>query len=86
MKFSIKDFFSKCDQIAVVLDANSSKYENIFLLRDFNSSMLDSSGKWFCEIYILRSLVKEATCFKNPENPLCINLILIGKHLCEGVH
>ena len=43
--------------------------------------MLDSSMKAFCEIYKFRSLVKEATCFKNPENLSRIDLILKNKHL-----
>ena len=37
------------------MDANSSKYENIILL-NFNSCMLDSSRKAFCETYKFRSL------------------------------
>ena len=35
--------------------------------------------KKFCENYDLRSLVKESMCFKNPENPSCIDLILTRK-------
>ena len=30
----------------------------------------------FCESYRFKSLIKDPTCFKNPENPSCINLIL----------
>ena len=30
----------------------------------------------FCDKYDLKSLVKEPTCYKNPENPSCIDLIL----------
>ena len=30
----------------------------------------------FCDSYSLKSLVKEPNSFKNPENPLCINLML----------
>ena len=30
----------------------------------------------FCESYNLSSLIKESTCYKNPENPLSIDLIL----------
>ena len=37
--------------------------------------------KVFCETYKFRSLVKEVTCFKNPENQSCIDLILTNKHL-----
>ena len=35
----------------------------------------------FSETYEFRSPVKEVTCFKNPEDPSCIDLILKNKHL-----
>ena len=35
----------------------------------------------FCETYKLRNLVKHPTCFKNPENPSCIDLLLTNKPL-----
>ena len=37
--------------------------------------------KTFAEIYKLWNLLKEPTCFKNPENPACIDLILTNKPL-----
>ena len=43
--------------------------------------MEDSPRKTFCEIYKLRNLIKEPTCFKSPENPACIDLILTNKPL-----
>ena len=49
------------------------------MLGDLNASIEDSFTKNFCESYGLRSLVKEPTCFKNPENPSCIDLILTNK-------
>ena len=30
----------------------------------------------FCDTYGLKSLIKEPTCYKNPENPSCIDHIL----------
>ena len=35
----------------------------------------------FCTTYNLKNLVKEPTCFKNVENPSCIDLILTNKPL-----
>ena len=49
------------------------------MLGDYNASIEDSFTRNFCENYDLRSLVKEPTCFKNPENPSCIDLILTNK-------
>ena len=37
--------------------------------------------KHFGEIYKLWNLIKKPTCFKNPENPTCIDLILANKPL-----
>ena len=30
----------------------------------------------FCDLYQLKNLVREPTCFKNPDNPSCIDLFL----------
>ena len=43
--------------------------------------MENSSLKTFSEIYKLRNLMKEPTCFKNPENVTSIDLILTSKPL-----
>ena len=63
------------------LDSTSSKYENFIWLYDFNSCVGDSSMKTFGEIYKLQNLIKDPTCFKNPENLACIDLILTNKPL-----
>ena len=36
----------------------------------------------FCEIYNLKNLIKEPTCFKNPEKPSNIDLILTNRPKC----
>ena len=35
--------------------------------------------KSFCESYNLTNLIKQPTCFKNPEKPSCIDLILTNR-------
>ena len=35
--------------------------------------------KDFCSSYCLKSLIKHPTCFQNPANPSCIDLILTNK-------
>ena len=72
---------SHLDSLSKSIDSLSSKYDNFILLGDFNSCMEDSPMKTFGEIYKLRNLIKEATCFKNPANPTCIDLILTNKPL-----
>ena len=54
----------------------SSKYENFIVLGDFNVGMDNSDMTVFCDTYDLKCLIKEPTCYKNPENPSCIDLIL----------
>ena len=61
------------------LDAFSTKYENILLLGDFMAWVDDETMKEFCRSYCLKSLIKQQTCFKNPENQTCINLILTNE-------
>ena len=33
----------------------------------------------FCKVYKLKNLVKGTTCYKNPEKPSCIDLILTNR-------
>ena len=72
---------SHLDSLSKSIDSPSSKYDNFILLADFNSCMKDSPMKTFGEIYKLRNLINEPICFKNPENPTCIDLILTNKPL-----
>ena len=58
------------------LDLYSFKYENMILIGDFNAEMNQPSMKSFCDSYTLTSLIKEPTCYKNLQNPSCIDLIL----------
>ena len=46
------------------------------ILGDFNVGTEDYYMKLFCENYNLKSLIKQPTCYKNPDNPTCIDLIL----------
>ena len=62
--------------ISANLDLYSSKYEHIIVMGDFNADIGDKFMGDFCESYNLSSLIKESTCYKNPENPSFINLIL----------
>ena len=61
------------------LDLHSSNYENFIFLGDFNSEMTDKNLKDFCNLYLLKNLIKKPTCFKNPENPKTIDLILTNR-------
>ena len=67
------------DFLKMELDLHSSNYENFILLGDFNSEMRDSNLKDFCNLYLLKNLIKKSACFKNPENPRTIDLILTNR-------
>ena len=62
------------------IDSLSSRYENFLLIGDFNAEVSDVSMKEFCDIYSFKNLIKEPTCFKNPANPKCIDLMLTNRH------
>ena len=63
------------DRISGSLDLLSSDYEKIILLGDFNVTDDEHHMKSFCENHGLKNLIREPTCYKNPSNPACINLI-----------
>ena len=60
-------------EIGKNLDNYSSKYDNFILLGDLNSEPTESAD--FCQIYGCKNLIKDKTCFKNPENPLVLILM-----------
>ena len=67
------------DVITKTLDTSYGKYENVVFLGDFNIGTEEIPMKSFCESYNLTSLIKQPACFKNPEKPSCIDLILTNK-------
>ena len=48
----------------------------MILLGDFNVEVKEKDISDFMSTYNLKSLLKQKICFKNPDNPSCINLIL----------
>ena len=46
---------------------------------DFNAEPADTVVSDFCEIYNLKNIIREKTCFKNPNNPSCIDLIITNR-------
>ena len=56
----------------------SWNYESLTLVGDFNSEINYKSLNDFCESYNLSCLTRESTCYKNPENPSCIDLFLVN--------
>ena len=46
---------------------------------DFNVEPNYANMKHFCQIYGCKNIVKDTTCFKNPINPTCIDLIVTNR-------
>ena len=67
-------------EIGKALDVYSNSYDNFLLIGDFNNEKeTETNTARFMETYNLKNLVKEPTCYKNPLNPSCIDLILTNK-------
>ena len=54
----------------------SSNYENLIIEGDLNVGFNNSHVRDFCDTYDLKSLITKPTCYKTPENPTCIDLLL----------
>ena len=64
------------NELGKVLDIYLHKYDLILLIGDFNSEISEKSMHDFCNVYNLESLSNTSTCFKKPENPSSIDLLL----------
>ena len=62
------------------LDTFSSKYDNFILIGDLNSEPCELPLKDFCHAYNCQNMIKDKTCFKNPHNSSCIDLIITNRH------
>ena len=72
-RISISNHFEYLNR---VIDEHSKTHDNFFFIGDFNEGIDGNSMKKFCDINCLKSLIKEPTCFKNPDKFTCIDLIL----------
>ena len=64
------------DHVSISLDKTMANYDNILILGDLNSTMSDRPMKNLCELYNFENLITEPTCYKNPDNPRSIDVIL----------
>ena len=54
----------------------ASKYENLLFLGEFNAGVDDTSVKNFCRSYSLTRMINKPTCYKNPDRPSYLDLLL----------
>ena len=51
----------------------------MLILGDLNSPVHDNEMKQFCDMYNLKNLINEPTCYKNIDNPSSIDVMLTNK-------
>ena len=61
------------------MDAFIKNYDNFIFLGDFNTCINDNATKSFCSLNDLTSLIDQPTCYKSPDKPTCIDLILTNR-------
>ena len=66
-------------QIGLALDVYSN-YDKFLLAGDFNMEEGEETLSEFLFEHNARNLVKDKTCFKNPDNPSCIDLFLTNSY------
>ena len=54
------------------MDLYPSSYENLIIAGEFNVCVEGIYMSGFCDTLGLKSLIKDATCYKNPINPSSI--------------
>ena len=68
------DYYFK--HIGRALDVYSNFYDKFLLTGDFNAEEIEPCMATFLYQYDARNLVKQKTCFKNPNNPSSIDLFI----------
>ena len=69
---------SHIQEISNGLDAYCNKYESILIMGDFNVDVREVNLHLFCNQYELKLLNTDTTCYKNIDNPSCIDLLLVN--------
>ena len=60
----------------LLLDLHSSNYDMIVLLGDFNVAIDEQQMNSLYNSYSLKNLIKQPTCYKNPDKPTSIDISL----------
>ena len=65
--------------LETAMDVHLNSYDNFLLIGDFNMEDTETFLSNFLYQYDSVNIVKEKTCFKNPNNPSCIDLFITNK-------
>ena len=63
-------------ELAKGIQISSSNCDDILIMGDFNTEVSETSFSSFWELYEVKSIINQSTCYKNPTNPSCIELFL----------
>ena len=69
----IKD---RLKELGKAIEFRSKTYENIIIMGDFTAETSVPNSVSFCTIYNFNILIDKATCYKNTDNPSCIDLTI----------
>ena len=69
-------------EIGKNFDIYSSRYNNFILLGNLNAEPKEQPVKDFFQVYNCKNIIRENICFKNPENPSCIDLFITNRPAC----
>ena len=67
------------NHISKGIDKSLSSHENFLIMGDFNCPVSEKLMNDFCETYDLVNLINKPTCYKNPNNPSSIDVILTNR-------
>ena len=68
------------------LDIYLKSYDNILIMGDLNSEVSENCLNGFCNDNSLKTLNRGPTCFKNSNNPSCIDLFLTNRNNVFNKH
>ena len=63
-------------EISKVLNLTTANYEHLLIVGDLNSEVKEKYLTEFCQMYNLKNVINMPSCFKNPSNLSCIDLML----------
>ena len=66
-------------KLSSCIEKFSYDYDNLIILGDFNAEPYHNEVQEFCNSFNMKNLVKEPTCYKNYDNPSCIDLIITNR-------
>ena len=67
------------NNLGMYIDKFSHQYENILIMGDFNSDPCNKILQEFCNLYDMKNLVTEPACYKNYNQPTCIDLMFTNR-------